>query len=74
MDAVLFFISVVTVCLERRYHGYVSKGSIKTHSNGVFCVTMRTCLAKLRPADAQVPAFKPHVTLLLISNSTFIVL
>jgi hypothetical protein len=37
MDAVLFFISMVTVCLERRYHGYVSKGSIKTNSNGVVC-------------------------------------
>jgi hypothetical protein len=37
MDAVLFFISVVRVCLECRYHAYVSKGSIKTHSNGVFC-------------------------------------
>jgi hypothetical protein len=61
---VLLFIPVITVCLERRYHGYVSKGSFKTHSNGVFCVTMRTCLAKLRPTDTQVPAFKPRVTIL----------
>jgi multisubunit Na+/H+ antiporter MnhF subunit len=37
MDALLFFISVVTVCLERRYDKYVSKGCIKTHSNVVFC-------------------------------------
>jgi hypothetical protein len=39
----------------------VSKGSTKTHSNGVFCVTVGTCLAKLRPADAQVAAFKLHL-------------
>jgi hypothetical protein len=51
------------VCLERRYHGYVSKGSIKIQSNGVFCVTTRTCLAKFHPADSQVAAFKPHVTI-----------
>jgi hypothetical protein len=63
MYAVLFFISAVTVCLERRYQGSISKGSIKTHSN-VYFVTARTCLAKLRPADAQVPLFKPHVRVL----------
>jgi hypothetical protein len=37
IDFVLFFMSVVTVSLERPYHGYVSQGSIKTLSNGVFC-------------------------------------
>jgi hypothetical protein len=29
----------------------------------VYFVTMRTCLAKLRPADTQFPAFNPQVTI-----------
>jgi hypothetical protein len=39
------------------------KGSIRTQSNGVFCVTTRTCLAKLHPVDEHVPALKMHVTI-----------
>jgi hypothetical protein len=38
----------------------------------MFRVTTRTCLAKLRPADAQVPAFKPHITILLQEISFFV--
>jgi hypothetical protein len=55
---------MVTAYLECRYRGYVSNSSIKTQSNGVFGVTMRTRPAKPRPADAQVEAFRPHVTIL----------
>jgi hypothetical protein len=49
-----------------RYHGYVFNCFIKTQSNRAFRVTMETCSAKPHPADAQVTAFRPHVT---ISNA-----
>jgi hypothetical protein len=52
--------------LKLCYHGYVSKSSIRTQSNSVFCVTMRMCLTKLHPVDAQVPAFKLHFTVCFI--------
>jgi hypothetical protein len=63
--------SVVTVYLECRYHGYAPNSSIKTQGNGVlvFRVTTGTYSAKLRPADAQVTAFRPHVTIYLFNFS-----
>jgi hypothetical protein len=54
---------MVIVCLERRCHRYVSNSSIKTQSIGAFRFTTGTCTAKLRPTDAQVAAFRPHVTI-----------
>jgi hypothetical protein len=65
IDAILFFISTVTVCLEHCYDKYVSKGRIKQIVT-LYFVSMRTCFAKLRPADTHVPAFKPHVTMLSV--------
>jgi hypothetical protein len=59
-------------CLEmdalhiRRYDRYVSKGSIKPMVKMYF-VNLRTCFAKIRPVETHVPAFKPHVTILLMT-------
>jgi hypothetical protein len=63
--------SVVTACLECRYHGYVSKGSIRIQSNGVCCVTTRTRLVKLQTTDARVPAFKAHITTLILLKCVY---